>query len=140
MRFLIVAAALLATGAAVADEPAFLYDALRLPRYKLSWAALVKDVQPTPDWLLHFNEYDGEAGDLKPVTIEGKPYKLSFVCKPGDCKDHKFEVLFAADGGRAVGALGGGEEPPAFFGGPNAAEQDALDKAIRPAAAQSKSQ
>ena len=134
MRSMIVAAALLASGAAVAEEPTFLFDALRLPRYKTSWTALIKDVQPTPDWLLHFNEYDGEAGDLKAVTIDGKPYKLSFVCKPEDCKGHKFEVLFTGDGGRAYGALGGGDEPPAFFGAPDAAQQDALTKAIRPVA------
>jgi len=134
MRSMIVAAALLASGAAVAEEPTFLFDALRLPRYKLAWNALLKEVQPTPDWVLHFNEYDGEAGDLKDVAIEGKPYKLSFVCKPQDCKDHKFEVLFTGDGGHAWGALAGGDEPPAFFGGPDAAQQEALSKAIHPVA------
>ena len=133
MRSMIAAAALLTAGAALAEEPAFLFDALRLPRYKAAWTALVKDVQPTPDWLLHFNDFDGVAGDLKPVTIDGKPFKLSFVCKPEDCAGHKFEVLFSADGGRAWGALGGGGEPPAFFGGPDAAQQDALAKAIKPA-------
>jgi len=135
MRSIITAAAaVLFAGAAVAEEPAFLFDALRLPRFKMAWTALVKDVQPTPDWLLHFNDFDGVAGDLKTVTIEGKPYKLSFVCKPEDCKGHKFEVLFAADGGRAWGALGGGEAPPAFFGAPDPAQQDALTKAISPVA------
>jgi len=134
MRSIFVAAALLISGAAVAEEPGFLFDALRLPRYKIAWNALVKDVQPTPDWLLHFNDFDGVAGDLKSVTIEGKPFKLSFVCKPEDCKGHKFEVLFAADGSRAWGALGGGEAPPAFFGGPNPAQQEALTRAINPVA------
>ncbi len=73
MRSMIVAAALLASGAAVAEEPTFLFDALRLPRYKLAWTALLKDVQPTPDWLLHFNEFDGEAGDLKEVAMRASP-------------------------------------------------------------------
>lgn len=140
MRSILVAAALLASGAAVAEEPIFLFDALRQPRYKMAWTALVKVVQPTPDWLLHFNEYDGEAGNLTPVTIAGKPYNLSFVCKPVDCKDHKFEVLFTADGSRAWGALGGGDEPPAFFGAPDAAQQEALTKAIQPVAAADKAQ
>ncbi len=134
MRSIIAAAAVLVAGAAVAEEPAFLFDALRLPRFKAAWNTLVKDVQPTPDWLLHFNDFDGEAGDLKPVMIGGKPFRLSFVCKPQDCKGHKFEVLFTADGARAWGALGGGDEPPAFFGGPDPAQQEALTKAIRPVA------
>jgi hypothetical protein len=154
MRLTILAAALLvsgtsllsaapaatAAGAAPAEEPGFLFDALRLPRYRMSWEKLVKDVQPTPDWLLHFDKtYDGVAGEMKAVIIEGKPAKLSFVCKPEDCANHKFEVLFEADG-RAFGALGGVNESPAFFGGPSPAQQEELTKAIQPSAAQSKSE
>jgi hypothetical protein len=140
MRSMIVVAAVLVSGAALAEEPGFLFDALRLPHYKIAWTALVKGVQPTPDWLMHFNDFAGEAGDMKPVTIEGKPFMLSFVCKPQDCRGHKFEVLFTGDGSRAYGALGGGDEPPAFFGGPNAAQQEALTKAIQPVAAADKVQ
>ena len=135
MRSIVVAAAFLASGTAIAEEPANLFDALRLPRYKMAWQTLVKSVQPTPDWLMHFNDFDGMAGELKPVDIAGKPFKLSFACKPEACASHKFEVLFAADGSRAFGALGGGDAPPAFYGGPDAAQQEALTKAIRPVAA-----
>ena len=152
MRSLIVAVALLASGglvsaapapvsagAAPAEEPGFLFDALRLPKYRMAWQKLVKDVQPTPDWLLHFDKtFDGVAGEMKPETVEGKTFRLSFVCKPEDCAGHKFEVLFDADGTRAFGALGGANTAPAFFGAPNPAQQEALSKAFSPAAAQSK--
>jgi hypothetical protein len=136
MRMTILAAAALAASAAHAEEPGFLFDALRLPKYHMAWDRLVKDVQPTPDWLLHFmHNFDGAAGELKAVTIDGKPFKLSYVCKPEDCAGHKFEVLFEENGSRAFGALGGKDEPPAFFGNPTEAQQDALTKAIRPVAA-----
>ena len=102
----------------------------------MSWERLIKEVQPTPDWLLHFDEtIDGAAGEMKPITIDGKPYELSYVCKPEDCAGHKFEVLFEADGTRAYGALGGKDEPPAFFGSPSPAQQEALAKALQPVAA-----
>jgi len=136
MRMTVVAAALLAAGAAHAEEPGFLFDALRLPRYHMAWDRLVKDVEPTPDWLRNFSHnFDGAAGELKTVTIDGKPFRLSYVCKPEDCAGHKFEVLFDETGAKAFGALGGKDEPPAFFGNPSPAQQDALTRAIRPVAA-----
>ncbi|MDE3175905.1 MAG: hypothetical protein KGM15_07355 [Pseudomonadota bacterium] len=128
------AAALVAATAARAAEPAYLFDALRLTKYKLSWTRLMKEVEPTPDWLLHFNTFDGAAGEMRPITIEGKPAMLSYVCKPEDCAGHKFEVLFDSDGARAFGALGGKDEPPAFFGKPSPGQQEALAQALRPAA------
>ena len=92
----------------------------------------MKLVQPTPDWLVQFNKnFDGVAGQLAPTTIDGKPYELSFVCKPTDCESHKFVVLFDANGAHAFGALGGKDNAPAFFGGPSASEQDAMTKAVQ---------
>ena len=123
-------------GAARAEEPGFLFDALRNYRFHMSWEKLVKTVDPTPDWLLHFErDYEGAAGEMTPITLGGKAYKISYVCKPGDCLAHRFAVLFDAEGLRAYGALGGKDEPPAFFGAPDAAEQDALTKALHPVAA-----
>ena len=160
MRLTVLVAAALVSGAAHAEEPGFLFDALRLVKFKIGWERLVKTVQPTPDWLMSFERsYDGAAGEMIPVTIAGKPYKLSYVCKPEDCAGHKFEVLFEGEGARAFGALGGKDEPPAFYGAPDGAQQEALTKGLRgevasagaepakpqaepakPAAAQSKSQ
>lgn len=136
MRLTVLIATLLASGAAVAEEPGFLFDALRLPKYRTPWERLVKAVEPTPDWLLHFERnFDGAAGELKAVTIEGKPFKISYVCKPEDCAGHKFAVLFDGDGRGAFGALGGKDEPPAFFGKPSPAQQEALGQLVHPAAA-----
>jgi hypothetical protein len=119
-------------GAQAADQP-FLFDALhgRSP-YRASWDRLMKLVQPTPDWLAQFNRnFDGVAGQITPLDIDGKPYELSFVCKPADCDGHKFVVLFGAGGARAYGALGGKDNEPAFFGSPSPVEQEAMAKAVR---------
>ncbi len=136
MRLTVLIAALGAAAAARAEEPGFLFDALRLPHYHFSWEKLIKTVEPTPDWLLNFERnYDGAAGEMVPVTISGKRYVLSYVCEPEKCLTHKFEVLFDPDGIHAFGALGGKDEPPAFFGGPDPAQQDVLAKALAPEAA-----
>jgi hypothetical protein len=132
MRLAVSLAFTLVAGAALADDASFLFDALQKGPYRMAWDKLMKDVQPTPDWLVQFNKnFDGVAGEFTPITIEGKPYLLSFVCKPQDCADRKFEVLFDADGAHAYGALGGRDDEPAFFGAPPPALHDALAKAVK---------
>ena len=121
------------SGAALAADTEFLFDALhgRTP-YRASWDKLMKLVQPTPDWLVAFNRnFDGVASQVTSLTIDGKSYEISFVCKPTDCAAHKFVVLFDSNGAHAYGALGGKDNDPAFFGDPPAAEQDAMAKAVK---------
>ena len=120
-------------GAAHAAESEFLFDALHgKTAYHASWDKLMKLVQPTPDWLAQFNKnFDGVAGQITISRIDGKPYSISFVCKPTDCAGHKFVVLFDANGAHAYGALGGKDNDPAFFGSPAQAEQDAMAKAVK---------
>jgi Inhibitor of vertebrate lysozyme (Ivy) len=122
----------LAGAALAADEP-FLFDLLHgRTAYRGSWDRLMKLVQPTPDWLMQFNKnFDGVSGQVRPLDIDGKPYELSFVCKPADCAGHKFVVLFDAAGAKAYGALGGKDNEPAFFGSPSPAEQEAMAKAVK---------
>jgi hypothetical protein len=127
-----LAFAVLAGTAHAADRP-FLFDVLqgRSP-YRASWERLMKLVQPTPDWLAQFNKnFDGVAGQIDLVEVEGKPFELSFVCKPTDCAGHKFAVLFGDGGVHAYGALGGKDNAPAFYGAPSADQQDALAKAMK---------
>jgi hypothetical protein len=116
-----------------AAETEFLFDALhgKTP-YRASWIKLMKLVEPTPDWLVQFNKnYDGVSGQITELTIDGKPYSMSFVCKPTDCAGHKFVVLFDASGEHAYGALGGKDNEPAFYGSPSPSEQEAMAKAVK---------
>jgi hypothetical protein len=131
MRLAASFALLLVAGAASAAEPSFLFDTLRLRPYRASWEKLMKDVSPTPDWLMHFNRnFDGMSGEMIELKIEEKPYQLSFVCEPANCAAHKFAVLFDPGGEHAYGALGGKDEPPAFYGAPGTAQQQALAEAL----------
>src|SRR3984885_13710008 len=122
----------LASAANATEAGAFLFDALHgKTAYHASWEKLMKLVQPTPDWLVQFNKnFDGVAGQMTTLTIEGKSYQISFVCKPTECGEHKFVVLFDATGEHAYGALGGKDNEPAFFGSPTPAEQDEMGKGV----------
>jgi len=135
MRLNLSLALVVLAGAAHAAETdmTFLFDALHgKTRYHASWEKLMKLVQPTPDWLVRFNRnFDGVAGQMTGLTIDGKPYQISFVCKPTECVDHKFVVLFDDNGEHAYGALGGKDNDPAFYGSPTQAEQDAMTKAVK---------
>jgi Inhibitor of vertebrate lysozyme (Ivy) len=133
MRLRASLALVILAGAAQAADTEFLFDALhgKTP-YRASWDKLMKLVQPTPDWLVEFNRnFDGVASQITSLTIDGKPYEISFVCKPTDCAAHKFVVLFDANGAHAYGALGGKDNDPAFFGDPTPAEQDAMTKTVK---------
>jgi Inhibitor of vertebrate lysozyme (Ivy) len=133
MRITLPLALLILAGAAEAAETEFLFDVLHgRTAYHASWDRLMKTVQPTPDWLAQFNkDFDGVSGQIAGVTVDGKPYELSFVCKPTDCAGHKFVVLFDANGAHAFGALGGKDTDPEFFGKPSPAEQEAMAKAVK---------
>jgi len=132
-RFVAALAACFIAAPAFAEDPSFLFDALQARAYRAAWDKLMKEVQPTPDWLVQFNRnFDGDSGNMVPVTVAGKPYALSFVCKPTDCAGHKFIVMFEAGGAHAIGALGGKGEPPEFFGAPSKDEQDALTNGFMP--------
>jgi hypothetical protein len=132
MRLAVSLALSILAGPALADNASYLFDALRSGPYRIAWDKLMKEVEPTPDWLRQFNtNFDGAAGEFKTVTIDGQTYLLSFVCEPKNCATRKFEVMFDQDGAHAYGALGGPDEPPAFYGAPPPALQDALAKAIK---------
>ena len=136
LRLIAALAAGLVVSPALAADPAYLFDALHekdyAKSYRAAWDKLMKDVQPQPDWLVQFNKnFDGDSGALATVTAAGKPYGLSFVCKPSDCAGRKFAVLFEAGGAHAFGALGGKGQEPEYFGAPSADEKDALAKAFK---------
>jgi hypothetical protein len=132
MRTATLLALCLLAGAAYAQGGPFLFDVLLKPSYRASWERLMKEVQPTPDWLVEFSQsFNGVAGPMKPAAIEGKAYELYFVCKPHDCAANKFEVMFEAATKRAYGVLGVASNLPAFYGAPNPAMQEALTKALK---------
>ena len=123
--------ALIADAAGAQDGP-YLFDVLLKPAYRNGWQRLMKEVEPTPDWLAQFaRNFDGVAGPMKPATIDGKAYELYFVCKPHDCAAKKFEVMFDVGSKRAFGALGGDEASPAFYGDPTPEMRDVLVKALK---------
>jgi len=131
MRLAATIVALVVAGGASAADQGFLFDLLQQKTFRAGWDKLMKSVDPTPDWLTEFNKnFDGVSGAVETVTVDGKAYDESFVCKPQDCSGHRFAVIFEPNGARAYGALGGKGGAPAFFGDPPQSLQDALAKIV----------
>ncbi len=76
--FAALAAGLIAApAAALAQNPAYLFDALHekdyVKSYRQAWEKLMKDVQPEPDWLVTFNRnYDGDFGRARALDRRGQ--------------------------------------------------------------------
>ena len=82
-----------------------------------------------PPWLAEFSRsYNGVTAPAEFVTVKGRHYEIFPLCKPHDCGDNKFEVMFERGGGRARGLL---VTPDAktFFGDPSESEKAELVRA-----------
>jgi hypothetical protein len=132
MRLAAILAFTLVAGQAAAQNGPYLFDVLLKGPYRVGWEKLLKQVQPTPDWLLRFSkDFDGVSGQLVGTAIDGKAYELSFVCEPQHCKTRRFEVMFEVSTKRAYGALYFEGEPPAFYGEPTPAMKEEMVKALK---------
>jgi hypothetical protein len=122
----------LIAGQVSAQNAPYLFDVLVKGPYRVAWDKLMKEVQPTPDWLLRFSkDFDGVSGQLVSATVDGKAYELSFVCEPQRCAARRFEVLFDVSTKRAYGALSFDGEAPTFYGDPTPAMQAEMAKALK---------
>jgi hypothetical protein len=73
MRSAALLAFCLSAGVAYGQSGPFLFDVLLKPSYRAAWEKLLKDVQPTPDWLVEFSQtFNGVARPKEPATIGGK--------------------------------------------------------------------
>jgi hypothetical protein len=132
MRLAVILALTLAAGGASAQNGQYLFDVLKKGPYRTGWEKLMKEVQPTPDWLLRFSkDFDGVSGQLVGAVVDGKAYELSFVCEPQHCATRRFKVMFEVSSKHAYGALTFDGEAPAFYGDPPPAIQAELAKALK---------
>ena len=119
-----------ASGLGAAAQSTYLSDALKRPKYRGAWNAMMKGWAAVPTWLVEFSKTnDGVATPGTSAEVGGKTYEFFALCKPHDCAANKFEVMFEKGGARAHAIL---VTPNArtFFGDPGAAEKEALAKAV----------
>ena len=112
---------------ALAADGEYLFDVLKKPAYKQAWTAMMASGKP-PAWLTTFTRGgNGVSSPGEALTIEGQRYEFGNVCKPHDCGDNMFHVIFMPGGGRAWGVL---MENGAlrYFGNPSPAQRAALEK------------
>ena len=93
----------------------------------------MKDVQPTPDWLMQFNKnFDGVAGQL----IADRRSTASPTSSPTSASRPTAEAASSRCCSRRAARApmarwAAGTTPPAFYGDPSPALQEALAKAFK---------
>jgi len=121
-----LAGALLLSFAANAADGDYLFDLIKKPAYRSAWAAMVGG-KTRPKWAMQFHKHmNAVAGPATSVTVSGQLYELADICKPHDCGDNQFRVLFLPGGEQAWGALKVAGRPIRFFGDPSPALRNAL--------------
>jgi hypothetical protein len=110
---------------AFAAEP-YLFEMLRQPKYLKAWNALFVGEVNVEYWLIKYSKTkNGPASPGVAVALDGKMYQINAVCKPHDCGDNQFFVLFAPEGTKAWGLLLR-RDAERFFGNPDEEKKKAL--------------
>jgi Inhibitor of vertebrate lysozyme (Ivy) len=78
---------------------------------------------------------DGTSDEMATVQIQGKPYRIGWVCKPHDCGENQLAFLIALDASRAMALMvsreaTGGKQ--LWLGSPTSEEMAVLTKRINP--------
>ncbi len=132
----LLALAVLAFGLVSATLPSFaaepyLFEMLNRPTYQKAWNGLFVAEKDIDVWLAKYAKTkNGPAGPGAIVVIGNKRYQANTVCKPHDCEDNRFVVLFAPDEAKAWGMLLKNQRDERYFGHPD----EEVKKALRAAA------
>ena len=102
------------------------------PAYKSAVLAIFQGAQRTP-WIEQYG-YGGWGNDGKAATIDGANYEFYNTCKPKDCGDKQFFVLFAPRG-RQAWAIIAEDGNIGFYGNPQGAVGEYLKTEARNALA-----
>jgi hypothetical protein len=117
----------------LASNDVYLTAAIKKPAYARSLSNLFKGSRHLPAWTKQALKASGDyVGDpMTNSTIDGVRYELFTTCKPHDCSDSRFEVMFAQNGVQVWAAYAETGKPMVFLGTPSAAQQAALRSALQ---------
>ena len=111
---------------ALADQ--YLFDIASKEPYKKAYQAMFT----FPDWV---RSGQGTSSPVEDVVLGGETYTLGQMCKPHDCADNQFIVVFNPDKTKAWGLLAtrtsdGSSFNTQVLGEPDSAIRDLLNKTL----------
>lgn len=110
--------AIAATSSSLAAEP-YLFEMLTRPAYQKAWNGLFAGEKDIDAWLTKYAKTkNGPTSPGAIVVVGNTQYQINTVCKPHDCEDNQFLVLFAPNGTRAWGLLLKSRTDERYFGSP----------------------
>jgi hypothetical protein len=99
------------------------------PAAMKAWRAVVPADLRKQAWIYKF---EGTAGPIDTVTMNGQVFLHGSICIPHDCGGNFVAFLIARDGGEAYGELASSTlgVKQRFFGAPDAEARELLDRAL----------
>jgi hypothetical protein len=118
---------------ALAASDIYLTDVIKRSPYAHALSNLLNGSRDLPAWIRQTEKVAGDyVGDpMVNSTVDGIRYELFTTCKPHECSDSQFEVMFAPNGAQAWAAYAQTGKPLIFLGAPNAAQRAALRAALQ---------
>ena len=88
------------------EDGTYLHQVIEDPSYLTAWNELFENSADVDDWLKEYSvTLDGVQSQVLKMEVEGSRYEVFKVCKPHDCGDNAFAVIFLPSNGEALGLL-----------------------------------
>ena len=88
------------------ENGTYLHQVIEDPMYLAAWNKLFEKTTDVDDWLKEYSvTLDGVQSQVLKMEFEGSRYEVFKVCKPHDCGDNAFAVIFLPSNGEALGLL-----------------------------------
>jgi len=111
------------------DEDAYFFTLIEQKPYRRAWDAMMKGARRDAFWM---PDPDRVTASPNLVThLDGREYKIGRICKPHDCGNNQFLVLFAPDARQAWGMRVTRQTDVRWFGDPGPLQKDILRAAYR---------
>ena len=113
-----------------ARASADLRDLIKSEPYRSAWAHMLAKERDVPNWIKDFIiTGEGANTPTRMVPVGHQAYLLATLCSGQDCANHKFYVMFSADGTKAYGEILETGKAPRWLGKPDAASRAAMKEA-----------
>jgi len=88
------------------ENGTYLHQVIEDPMYLAAWNKLFEKTTDVDDWLKEYSvTLDGVQSQVLKMEFEGSRYEVFKVCKPHDCGDNQFAVIFFEKERGALGLL-----------------------------------
>lgn len=110
-------------------DDAYFFTLIRQKPYRTAWDAMMKGARRDRFWIPDPNRVTANPNLV--TQVDGATYRIGRICKPHDCGNNQFYVLFAPRARQAWGLRLTNETDLRWFGNPGPLQKEILNAAAR---------